>query len=343
MNEFKQNMKEALFYKKTGKGDLVCNLCPHHCKLKDGEKGKCGARVNNEGKLFTENYGKITSINIDPIEKKPFYHFYPGSSILSLGTFGCNFHCKFCQNSEISQSYKERFNSIKDTAPEDVVSKALKRKNPTGIAFTYNEPFVWFEYMLDIAKLSYDNKLKNVVVTNGYINIKPLEQLLEFTHAFNVDLKSFDNEFYKNFVSGSLEPVKKTMETIRNKGHHLEVTILVIPGINDDSELFSKMLKWISSNLGKNTVLHINRYFPAYKMTYYPTPLSTLKVLFNMASEKLNYVNIGNVSPAESGSNTNCHSCSQTVIERSSYNTIVSGLDSNGYCKKCNSHVAVLK
>ncbi len=334
-------MKEALFYESCGNGEAYCGLCPHNCLISNGHTGNCNARSNKDGVLFTEIYGKVVSLNFDPIEKKPFYHFCPGSHILSLGTFGCNFHCDFCQNSEISQPEPGSFININDTAPEVAISVSLSRRNNTGLAFTYNEPAIWYEYIMDTAKLSHEKGLRNVMVTNGYINEEPLKQLLQYIDAFNVDIKSFNNHFYMKYTSANIEPVKKNIIGIKKADRHLELTFLAIPGLNDAPGEFAELTKWIESEAGSNTILHINRYFPSYKMNLEPTPYETLERLYNIAASRLDYVYIGNTREAELSNDTKCCACKNPVIKRNCYNVSLNGLDDKGYCKYCNNKVAI--
>ncbi len=288
-------MYESKYYETLKNNIVKCLICPHECEITDGSTGICNSRYNDSGKLYSINYGLATALNIDPIEKKPLNNFHPGSWILSLGSFGCNFKCGFCQNYHISQTNNKSTPDTINITPDDVVNKALKNKNNIGIAYTYNEPAVWFEYMLDTAKMIRENNLLNVVVSNGYINPQPLEELLTVTDAFNIDLKAFDNEFYKNYTSAGIEPILNNLKTISNKKIHLEITNLIIPGLNDNKNIFRKMVSWISDELGPETPLHINRYFPVYKFSIPQTPVNTLLELKSIAEEKLRFVYCGNI------------------------------------------------
>ncbi len=297
------------------------------------------SRYHNGHALIAENYGKVSALHFDPVEKKPLYHFYPGRIIFSIGSTGCNLHCQFCQNSEISQTSPEDFYPAQEYAPRDLVSLALQRKENIGIAYTYNEPAVWFEYMLDIASLSSAAGLKNVMVTNGFINTAPLDQLMPFMDAYSVDLKAFTEDFYRRITKAKLEPVKESLRHIRRAGRHLEVTNLVIPGLNDDDGTFEDMCRWIAGELGPETVLHLSRYFPTYKMSIPGTPLMTLIRLHELAVKYLDYVFIGNITLPE-GNDTLCRNCKHLVISRKGYLTNVEGLDNEGRCKNCGNFVA---
>ncbi len=335
-------MKEAVFYDKQDLQKVKCLLCPHFCRIEEGARGKCKARVNINGTLYSEGYGLATSLSIDPMEKKPLYHFFPGRDILSVGTAGCNFSCSFCQNYQISQSAPSDIPGLRHTSPELIVNNAKKSPSCTGVAYTYNEPAIWYEFMYDIAKKAVDSNLKNVVVSNGYINPRPLDKLLEVIHAFNIDLKSFRDKFYRDISGGTLAPVKRTMKEIRKKGLHLEITHLVITGLNDDEGEFARMVDWIAGELGEDTVLHISRYFPAWKLDNPPTPVTVINRFCDLARERLKYVYAGNMPPGSTGSDTQCPGCGLPVIERSGYRVDVSGLDQSGKCLSCSETIAVM-
>lgn len=324
---------EASWYQPLIDGSVQCTLCPHMCILKEEKTGICRVRVNKKGILQTEVYGYVSSINFDPIEKKPFYHFYPGSTILSLGTYGCNLRCFFCQNCSISQTAPDPELPRTFFTPEQIVQTAINQSGNIGIAFTYNEPIVWFEYMYDIAKLAKDAGLVTVMVTNGFINKEPLKALLEVIDGFSVDLKAFNDEFYSKVTSSKLEPVKETLKQIKAAGKHLEIVNLVIPGLNDDDAVFTEMVKWISKETGKDTVLHISRYFPNYKMVTEATPMSVMRRVKRIAENHLHYVYTGNMY-ADSN-DTSCPNCSNILITRHLYTTKIVGLDTEGRCTGC--------
>jgi pyruvate formate lyase activating enzyme len=313
---------------------VKCTLCPHLCVLAGGKSGICRVRKNEDGVLVTETYGKACCLRFDPIEKKPLYHFYPGSVILSVGSVGCNLRCKFCQNWEISQTCARDYPYLKPVAVEEIIRMARERQDNIGIAYTYNEPIVWFEFMLDIAKKSKDAGLRNVMVSNGYINTNPLAEILEVMDAFNIDLKAFTDDFYKQVTSARLQPVKDTILQIRKHNRHLELTHLVITGLNDEESKFGEMVKWISGELGPETPLHLSRYFPNFEMENTATPLVKLLQLYELATQHLHYVYLGNVA-ADEGRITSCPDCGSHLIDRIGYSTYKKGLDAKGKCKKC--------
>ena len=283
-------MKEALYYEKLDNKKVQCHLCPYNCLLSDCGRGACGVRINKAGILYTEVYNKTTAISLDPIEKKPLYHYHSGESILSLGTKGCNLHCQFCQNWHISQ---EIGTPTQEITSNQVIEKA-KTAGSFGIAYTYNEPFIWYEFVLETAKLAKEAGLENVLVTNGYVNMPPLEGMLPYIDAMNIDLKSFDNDFYVKVCKGTLKPVLEVIKR-SHKSCHIELTTLIIPTLNDSEEMIRKMVDWIYDNLGENVPLHFSRYFPCYQMTLPPTPVETLKKAGKIAKERLKYVYLGNV------------------------------------------------
>ncbi len=258
--------------------------------IAEASRGSCGVRINRGGILYTEVYNQTTSIAIDPIEKKPLYRYHPGEFILSLGTKGCNLHCLFCQNWHISQ---EIDTPTREITSEQIIERA-KSSGSFGIAYTYNEPFIWYEFVLETAKLAKKNNLENVLVTNGYVNMEPLEEMLPFIDAMNIDLKSFNEDFYIKICKGRLKPV---LEVIKRSARacHIELTNLIIPTLNDSEDELRKMVDWIYDNLGPDVPLHFSRYFPCYKMTLPPTPVETLKMAERIAKTKLKYVYLGNV------------------------------------------------
>jgi pyruvate formate lyase activating enzyme len=284
-------MKEARYYEKLPARRVHCHLCPQECVISEGRRGACGVRINKEGTLYAETYGKTSSIALDPIEKKPIYNYHPGEYILSLGTKGCNLHCSFCQNWTISQDAPQV--PVKDITSEEVVKKA-KESGSFGIAYTYNEPFIWYEFVLETAKVAKKSGLENVLVTNGYVNSPPLEEMLPFIGAMNIDLKSIDEDFYANICKGKLKPV---LEAIKRsaKACHVELTNLIIPTLNDSEGSITRLVDWVHENVGSEVPLHFSRYFPCYKMDLPPTPLATLKMAEAIARKKLKYVYLGNV------------------------------------------------
>lgn len=290
-----------MHYQKLEHNIVRCNLCPHNCKISDGKVGFCSVRKNENGTLYSLVYGRPASIAVDPIEKKPLNNFHPGSQILSLTTVGCNLRCKFCQNHDISQAHEiENLEKVLDKteykSPENII-QVCANEGLEFIAFTYTEPTVYYEYMLDIAKLAKKNNIKTVMVSNGMINPEPLKKLIQYIDAFNIDLKSWDTKFYTELTNGNLDAVKKTIEFIaKSKKAHIEVTNLVIDEYNDDPVLFEEMCKWLSG-LDNKITFHISRSFPYYKMKkdFDPTPIDTLKKFEKIAKKYLENVYVGNV------------------------------------------------
>lgn len=327
-------MHEALFFSKLTDNKVKCVLCPWNCILSEGQTGNCKVRTNHNGKLTTEVYGKVAALSSDPIEKKPLYHFFPGKNILSLGEVGCNLHCSFCQNHHISQCMAKHFEGFHHISSEQIVEEALKTRNNIGLAYTYNEPFTFYEFLLDTAKHAKSQGLKNVVVSNGYINKAPLEQLLPFIDAFNIDLKAFSDEFYTSHTKGRLAPVLQTIKTIAASGSHLEITNLVITGLNDNETEFREMAKWIAEETGCDTPLHLSRYYPQYRMTNPPTPEETLHRLYEIAGKYLHHVFLGNVSD-EQRSSSYCTNCGKVLVSRNHYKTKLVNLSPTGDCTSC--------
>lgn len=319
-------MKEAMFYKKMEEDSVICELCPHHCRIKNGFHGICKVRKNVGGVLYTENYSKISSWAMDPIEKKPLYHFYPGSYIFSVGSFGCNFRCKFCQNWQIAQITEVPTEVVN---PSELVQIAKSQKGNIGIAFTYNEPSIWYEYVSDVVKISKKEGLKTVLVTNGFIEEQPLREILPYIDAMNIDLKAFKEDFYRDTL-GRLSNVLKTIEICKNYCH-VEITTLLIPGLNDEEEEIEQLAKWLSS-VDKKIPLHFSRYFPNYKLNIPPTPIEKVKKARLIAKKYLYYVYTGNIDDEE-GSTTYCKRCGEPLIKRNYYN--VKKLIKGKVCEKC--------
>jgi pyruvate formate lyase activating enzyme len=328
---------EAMYYEQT-KAGLICRLCPHACIIGVGKTGICRVRRNTGGVLLADTWGKLSAINFDPVEKKPLYHFHPGKTILSLGSVGCSMKCQCCQNWQISQisTTDYLFSSKLDLL--DIVKLAKSRHENIGVAFTYNEPTVWFEYMNDIAKLIRFEGLKNVMVSNGYINKEPLNGLFNYMDAFNIDLKGFSENFYRKFAGATLSPVLRTLKQIRKAGKHLEITFLAIPSLNDSPDEFGKMVSWIAEELGSDTVLHLSRYHPDYKLDVEPTSAVQLEILYGIAREKLSYVYVGNIQ-LKDYQDTRCSNCEKLVISRAGYLVNVTGLTDQGLCKFCGNQI----
>lgn len=288
----KQTLKDALYYENLGGDRVRCELCPHNCVLKQDGVGVCRARKNVGGRLYTLNYACVTSLALDPIEKKPLYHFHPGKLILSAGTYGCNFKCSFCQNWTIAQR-DAQYTEISPEQLADLAEEYTDRGN-IGVAYTYNEPSIWYEFIRDTAGRVREKGLVNVLVTNGFINRKPLEELLPYIDAMNIDVKAFTEKFYGQFCKGGLEAVKNTVELAASRCH-IEITTLVIPGLNDSPEEIEMLARWLAG-IDPDIVLHLSRFFPNYLMTDVPpTPLPTLEKARDSAILHLRHVYLGNV------------------------------------------------
>jgi len=326
-------MQPASFYETRENRSVQCLLCPHRCILEPDQYGKCNTRVNREGELITESFGILSAISTDPVEKKPLYHFYPGRSILSIGSFGCNLSCDFCQNCDISQIDPYVLSHHPSREPEDIVNKALLHRDNIGLAYTYNEPTIYYEYMVRCAAMIKEKEFSNVMVTNGYINGAPLDALLPYIDAFNVDLKSFRNDFYVQRSGATLRPVLDTIERIAKSDPHLELTFLIIPGFNDSEDEWSDMISWITDHCGENTILHVSRYFPRHKLNKPPTPLRTIQNFMELAREKIRYVYAGNTPQLES--HTHCPNCGAILIQRNLYHAVVTGIGADGCCNQC--------
>jgi len=328
-------MKEALFYEKQADGRVDCKLCPHFCTgIADGKAGRCRVRKNAGGTLHSLVYGELTSINLDPIEKKPLYHFHPGSSILSIGTWGCNLRCAFCQNWQISQEEPP----TKSLSPEEV-ARVAGRKGSIGVAYTYNEPSIWFEFVYDCAVRVREAGFKNVLVTNGYINPEPAAKWLPLIDALNIDIKSMDEEFYRRETGGALAPVLAAAAQAR-KLAHVEITNLVIPTLNDTDDHFGRLAKWIAENLGRDVPLHLSAYSPRYRMKIGRTPVETLKRAHGICSERLDFVYIGNAD-STIGRDTACRSCGEVLVSRFGYRVAAKNLNGPA-CSRCGASVNII-
>jgi pyruvate formate lyase activating enzyme len=323
-------MMNAQYWKAAQDGKVNCCLCPHNCSIGPGHTGVCRVRVNKEGTLIAANYGRVSSMAMDPVEKKPLYHFYPGRDIFSIGTVGCNLRCSYCQNYTISQQEAP----TRLLSPDQAVQLVLNQgPNCIGIAFTYNEPFMWYEYVLATAKKARAAGVKTVMVTNGFVRDEPLQELLQFIDAMNIDLKAFSESTYRKLCGGSLQPVLDTVEAAVRFGCHVEATTLIIPTYNDSAAEIESLSKWLA-NLSPQIPLHLSRYFPQYKLSLPPTPLKTLEQAFNIARASLNYVYIGNADLGL-GRNTCCPRCGATLIKRQGYSVRLIGLKEGGSCANC--------
>ena len=329
---------EAGYYKKLDDKIIECQLCPRRCQTRDGERGFCGVRVNQTGVYYTLVYGKTAASHIDPIEKKPLFHMLPGSAALSIATVGCNVMCRFCQNWELSQSLPKDV-EMHEFPPDRVAALAKQRHCPI-IAYTYNEPIVFTEYMYDTAQAARTMNLHNVMISNGYINKQPMKDLCGVLDAVKIDLKAFNQRFYRELVSGELNPVLDTLVLIKSLGMWTEIVYLVIPGENDNTDELKQMSQWIYRELGPETPLHFSRFYPQYRMQNLPpTPVAMLKKARNIALDAgLHYVYIGNV-PGDPGENTYCPECGKMLIKRTGFFVGAVKLD-HGKCRYCGAAIA---
>lgn len=313
---------------------VECLLCPKRCQLVEGERGDCKVRLNLEGKLKTLVFGKVCAVHVDPIEKKPLSHVLPGTGSFSIATAGCNLHCKFCQNWEISQREPEETENY-DMDPHDVVSLALRYGCRT-IAYTYSEPIVFFEYMLETARLAHESGLRNVWVTAAFIEQEPLEELCNWIDAANIDLKSIRDDYYSQVCLGRVKPVLDAIVTAARKGVFVELTNLVVPTLNDSDGDLSELSRWIVNNLGRDVPLHFSRFHPTYQLANLPaTPVETLVRARQIAlAQGINYVYIGNV-PATEANNTYCAKCNALLIEREGYRIVGNRVGEDGKCDIC--------
>jgi len=324
---------EARYYEKLADKKVHCLLCPRGCRIEDGGRGHCRVRENRGGALYSLVYAQPCALHLDPIEKKPFFHVLPGTQALSLATVGCNLECKFCQNWQISQSKPEDVET-RYTAPSRIVEQAASAGAP-AIAYTYGEPVVFTEYVQDIAALARAKKIRSVVVSNGYLNRKPLLDLCGLVDAIKIDLKAFDETYYRDICGAALRPVLDTILAIRAQGTWLELVYLVVPTLNDSPAKIKEMARWIASNLGPDVPLHFSRFFPNFRLANLPpTPVSTLDAAYDLCrSEGLSYVYVGNV-PGHKAEHSYCPKCSKSVITRNGYR--IERIDlRDGRCRFC--------
>lgn len=332
--------KIASFWKKINEKKVQCSLCAHNCKISEGKVGICGVRKNENGKLYTLIYGSASSLASDPIEKKPLYHFHPGTYAFSMGTIGCNFKCIHCQNYSISTA-DTSFPFMKEITPNQVID-LINQYNCKGISYTYNEPTIWHEFTFDSSKLAKKAGFYTCYVTNGYISEEPLKELSSYLDAMNIDVKAFNDDFYKKVCKSSLEPVLKTCEIAKNLGIHIELTYLVIPSYNDSLDEVTRFCKWIVESLDDKTPVHFSRFHPDYKMMNIPmTPMKTLLDIYDVAKQTgVLFPYLGNVYHGEY-ENTYCPKCGSICIERSNYSINLEGL-TKGKCRKCGNPLPII-
>lgn len=323
----------ALHYESLDEKKVLCRLCPHECVVADQERGYCGVRENRGGAYVTLVHGRVCAAHVDPIEKKPFFHVLPGSEALSIATPGCNMECRFCQNWQISQFRPEQVATT--PAPPESLLRVARQRGALSIAYTYTEPTIFYEYMLAVARYTTPRGIRNVVVSNGYIQGAPVRELAPHLAAYKVDLKAYTNHFYRNQCSADLRPVLETLTRLRDLGVWTEIVVLIIPTLNDDEASNQAMFRWIASELGPKVPVHLSRFHPTYKIQNLPrTPIATLDRLHEAArAAGLDYVYVGNAQghPAES---TYCPSCGARVIERFGYLIGEIRLE-NGACAAC--------
>ena len=320
---------------------MICDVCPRRCNIEEGKRGFCKARGNRGDRNVSLSYGKLTSIALDPIEKKPLARFHPGSRILSVGSFGCNMDCPFCQNCSIASASEDDVRTRR-VSPEELalMAEELKEDGNIGLAFTYNEPMIWFEFVLDTSRMASADGLYNVLVTNGYVSADPFKLLLQTVQAMNIDLKGFDQRFYQKRCSADLEVVKRNIQLAYEEGVHVELTTLLIPDENDSVEKINEQCQWIAS-IDPAIPLHLSLYFPAYRFNKPPTDLNRAIELWKTAKKTLQYVYLGNQLESEY-QRTLCPYCSNVLIERSGYQIQIVGLGEGRRCQQCHRQIPIV-
>lgn len=330
-------LREASYYRRTGRSSVTCDLCPNSCTLRDGELSPCRTRLNRNGRLYAVSYDAVAAIHQDPISKGPLYHFRPGTSTLSVATAGCNLHCLYCQNWELSQKSPQRAKKI-GISQAELIGKALK-SGCGAVTFTYTEPVAYYEYMMDIAQRAKDAGLATHMVTAAYINRLPVENLCSRIDAATVSIKGFDDPFYREICGGRIEPVLEAARTLKKAGVWLEIATCIVPTRNDGTYEMSRMAKWIRDSLGRETPFHIERFVPEYRLANLPpTPVTVMERLKETAlGEGLHHVYISNM-PGHEGNNTHCPSCGKAVITRLGFKLINNNLR-HGRCPHCGTAV----
>lgn len=329
---------EARYYEKLPDKKVQCKLCPWECIVGPGRRGHCDVRANENGTYYSLVYGQVAANHADPVEKKPFYHFLPGSMAYSIATAGCNVDCKFCQNADLAQRKPEDLISL-PMSPATVVQQA-RQSGCEIIAYTYNEPVVFTEFMQDIAKLGKEQNVRSIVVSNGFYNPQPLKDLCRYIDAYKVDLKAFTESYYRDIVGGRLQPVLTTLLNLKQENVWFEIVYLMVPTLNDDTESLQAMAKWIYNELGPDVPLHFSRFYPKYKLLNLPpTPVSTLEKAYQISVDAgLHYVYLGNV-PGHPGEDTKCPNCHRVVLDRTGYEIFENHVRS-GKCEFCGQAIA---
>ncbi|MEM2943496.1 MAG: AmmeMemoRadiSam system radical SAM enzyme [Methanomassiliicoccales archaeon] len=339
MNISSDSLKEARFWRTMG-GKIQCELCPHSCLIAPNKRGICGVRRNVDGKLVSLIYGRASSIHVDPIEKKPFFHFKPGDRVLSLGSVGCTFRCLHCQNFTISQAEVDKF-PLEYINPQDVTTMC-QNTEAKGISWTYNEPIIWHEFACDASKIAKENGYYSLYVTNGYIQEEPLREISKYIDGMNIDIKGFTEEFYRKICKARLEPVLEATQIAVGLGMHVELTYLIIPNRNDTEEEIRRFVIWVRDSLGESIPVHFTRFHPDYMMTDVPsTPLKTLEMALKIGKEEgLRFVYVGNV-PHHEGENTYCPKCGNLAIERVGFEVVHIDVK-EGKCRKCGESLNII-
>lgn len=332
---------ESRFAEPFGDDALRCIICPRMCVIKPGERGFCHTKENRDGRIISLTYGELSALAVDPIEKKPLAHFYPGSLSLSVSSIGCSFTCPWCQNWHLSTAKPGEL-TTRYFSPREVVA-AAQRQECTSIAYTYNEPLINLNYVEDVSRVASRKGVKNVLVTNGYVSLKALDQVVDVIDAANVDWKAFNEDFYRKHCSADLQSVLDATVEMKRKGVHVEITFLVIPETNDDEGEIRKMTRYIVDELGPETPLHLSRFFPLHEFTHVPqTPIRTLERAREIAIEEgVRYVFVGNV-PSQNYEDTFCHVCGKPVIERRGYDIVGWSLDDGNRCNHCGETIPIV-
>lgn len=332
--------KEAILYEKVDNA-LNCKICQRRCIISPGKTGFCGLRENVDDKIYSLNYAAVSSAAVDPIEKKPLFHFYPGSMVFSLGSVGCNFRCRHCQNWGISQAELENI-PTRDMLPKDAI-RLTKEYECKSIAWTYNEPTMWFEYTLDSAKIARKEDIKTIYVTNGYMSEESFQEIKPYLDAANIDLKGMTEKFYQDLCEARLEPVLDTIVRMHDAKIHIEVTNLMIPGYNDSDEDIRSLVKFMVDEVGVEVPLHFTRFFPQYQMQELPpTEIKYLEKAYKIARDAgMKYVYIGNV-PTADGENTYCPECGETVIQRDGFSVMSDKIKETRKCPRCKADIDIV-